>query len=102
MPASNWQSVRAGTRPLYVPKLTIGAATPCYTCSHPRSSHSMLIIQGACRGAGCGCPFFSPLCGCHHILADHFWSTPPHPLSCSRCVCMKFGASQVEQPKLPF
>lgn len=102
MPSANWQKVRAGTRPLYVPKLVVLPGTPCYVCSHPRSSHSVLVLQAPCRVGGCGCPCFSPVCGCGHILADHSWGVQPDPWSCARCPCMKFGANMAEQPKLPF
>lgn len=90
---SSWQSVRAGTRPLHVPKLVVTIGTPCHFCFHVRSSHSALVLQAACRVDGCGCPVFDPICGCGHILSEHTWGTQPNPWECAFCPCLRFGAN---------
>lgn len=87
-----WQAARAKTRQPYQPKLVVLAGTPCHFCTHPRSSHSELVLQAHCKTDQCECPVFDPLCGCGHILSEHTWGTPPQPWGCAFCPCQRFGA----------
>ena len=82
----------AKTRQPYLPKLVVLVGTPCHFCTHVRSSHSTLTLQAPCRGEGCDCPVFDPMCGCGHILSEHTWGTPPQPWGCAFCPCSLFGA----------
>lgn len=90
----NWQAKAARTRQPYQPKLVVLPATPCAVCSHPRSSHSMLVLTGHCHATGCECDMFEPVCGCGHLYSWHVWSAPPDPWGCARCPCARFGAAQ--------
>jgi hypothetical protein len=93
MPA-NWQREKAKTRQPYLAQLVVTPGTPCHFCSHPRSSHSMLVLQHSCKAGGCGCPQFEPICGCGHVLSEHQWGIAPQPWGCAFCQCAKFGANQ--------
>jgi len=90
-----WQTEAAKTRAPRRPKLVIGPATPCAVCGHFRSSHSLLVLSGACHTCDCTC--FEPRCGCGHLLSTHSWGTPPNPFACAGCRCLGFGAQQDEQ-----
>jgi hypothetical protein len=87
-----WQRERAKTRQPYLAKIVILAGTPCYACTHPRSSHSLLHVLARCRAEACTCATFDPICGCGHLLCMHSWGTPPNPWSCCQCPCKCFGA----------
>jgi hypothetical protein len=89
---SPWQKKLATTRQPYLPKLVVVAATPCYGCHHPRSSHSEVILTHHCRVDGCDCPAFDPQCGCGHTLILHLFGTPPDHFACAQCACKQFGA----------
>lgn len=115
-----WQAKRAATHPPREPKLVITPATPCAVCSHPRSSHSMVIVQGRCHARvpcpelktslrtgedqarvptqECECEYFTPVCGCGHLYDWHVWSCPPDPWGCAKCPCKQFGAAQEASP----
>ena len=81
-------------RPPREPKLVITPGTPCAVCSHPRSSHSMLVVLARCKADSCDCDSFEPVCGCGHLISWHMWGTPPNPWGCEKCLCMRFGAAQ--------
>lgn len=85
---------RAATHPPREPKLVITPGTPCAVCSHPRSSHSMVVVQGRCHAGDCPCGYFEPVCGCGHLYSWHVWSCPPDPWGCAQCPCKRFGAAQ--------
>lgn len=92
MAQSRWQTERAKTRQPYLSKLVVLPGTPCAVCTHYRSSHSLLVLQAACKAEGCDCTCFEPRCGCGHLLASHTWGTPPTPWACYQCPCKHFGA----------
>jgi hypothetical protein len=77
-------------------KLVITPGTPCAVCSHPRSSHSMLVVLASCKVTGCACDSFEPVCGCGHLISWHTWGVPPYPWNCTKCPCKKFGAAPEE------
>ena len=83
---------QACTRPAYLPKLVVPAGAPCHACTHPRSSHSSLILLAACKVTGCTCDQYDPLCGCQHPLVCHQWGTAEAPWACRLCPCRQFGA----------
>lgn len=95
MPASAWQRAAAKTRQPRLPKLVILPGTPCYACTHVKTSHSPHFVHAPCKVPGCGCFVFDPICGCGHLLCQHEWGTPPHPWACATCDCRSFGASMV-------
>ena len=92
MPAS-WQAKRGATMAPRLAKLVVTPGTPCHFCSHPRSSHSVLVLQHSCKADGCGCPQFEPICGCGHVLSEHCWGTASKPWECAFCACSCFGAN---------
>lgn len=89
----SWQTERAKTRAPYVHKLVVLEGTPCHFCTHPRSSHSSIVLQAPCKVHQCECPVFDPICGCGHLLGEHTWGTPPYPWECAFCPCKRFGAN---------
>jgi len=91
---TSWQRERAKTRQPYLPKLVLTPATPCHICHHPRSSHSLVIVQARCKAQDCDCVLFEPICGCGHLLCSHTWGSGDSPWSCYQCECKRFGASQ--------
>jgi hypothetical protein len=99
-----WQTERAKVRAPRRDVLVVRPGTPCYACKHPRSSHSLLVLQARCKVDRCTCWHFEPLCACGHLLCEHTWGTPPYPWECCRCHCAHFGAdmsgTHVYQPEL--
>ena len=94
-----WQRQLAKTRAPRSPKLVVLPGTPCYSCDHPRSSHSVLVLTAHCKADRCECPAFDPQCGCGHTLIVHSFGTPgPHFWACGKCPCKQFGARMVLEP----
>jgi hypothetical protein len=89
---------RNATRAPYMPKLVIPPGSMCAVCQHPRSSHSVLVVQAACKAAQCPCDCFEPVCGCGHLLSWHTWGTAPTPWECAKCPCLRFGAAREDSP----
>ncbi|MHB8506287.1 MAG: hypothetical protein ACYDEN_11335 [Acidimicrobiales bacterium] len=87
-----WQREAAKTRAPRLPRLVVAPDAVCGGCGDPRTSHNPLIIRGSCRAPGCDCACFDPPCGCDHLLSDHEWGTPPHPMACVFCDCKAFDA----------
>lgn len=80
------------------PALVISAGVLCVVCSHPRSSHSMLILSARCKAQDCQCDNFEPVCGCQHVLSMHLWSVPSDPWGCASCPCKGFGPAPESSP----
>ena len=88
-----WQAKRAALKSERRAYPQVGPGAPCGLCDHPRSSHSMVIMHGRCRGQGCACDGYEPICGCSHQLTAHAFDTPPDHWACAICVCKGFGAA---------
>ena len=96
LPGTSWQARKAALRPERRKYPVVVAGALCGLCHHPRSSHSMVIMNGMCHGQDCRCDGFEPMCGCGHPLTAHAFDTPPDKWACACCACKGFGAVLVE------